>query len=186
MNRNTSLYLFPLPPLEPPPPAEAVEQVLRDCGLLGRPLEPWCFLAGEAFFQHITFAGCSPHLKLMPADASDRSFTHLCFHREASPRLRVALQRGRPRCPACRGAVANWKANLHRWREDAGEGFACPACGHVCAVAELDWRQYGVAARLLVEVTRVWPGEAMPGDRLMAALEAATKRRWSHAWAECY
>ena len=181
---NSSLYLFPRPVLEEPPAMEAVIAVLRGCGFLGEPLDPGLFRVGGGFFRHITFAGCSPHLKLEPESETDGDFTCLRLWEERVPRLRIAPQRGRPRCPACRTAVAGWKERLSDWKQDATGRWVCPACGKESRVAELDWRQYGVAARLLVEVTRVWPGEALPTDGLLAELGAGTGRAWGFAWAE--
>jgi Zn ribbon nucleic-acid-binding protein len=161
-----------------------VESALRHCGFLGEPLAPGRYHVGERFFEHVTFAGCSPHLVLDPPSAGDWRFTHLRLHQPEPPGLRIAPQRSRPRCPQCRAAHPQWKVQLPAWREDATQGVTCPACGHRCAVAELDWRHYGVAARLLVEVCRVWPGEAMPGDRLLSTLAEETEREWDYAWAE--
>ena len=181
---DTSLYLFPLPVLDDPPPMNGVEALLRRSGLLGEPLGGGRFYAGGDFFRHVTFAGCAPHLKLQPDGKGDLDFTHLRLLEEARPRLRVAPLRGRPRCGSCRAAVPGWKSLLPRWREDAIVAWRCPGCGREMPVAELDWRQYGVAARLLVEVRQVWPGEAMPGDALLRMLESESGRAWGYAWAE--
>jgi len=180
---NTSLYLFPLPVLEEPPPQEQVEALLRQCGFLGASLGEGRYRVGENFFGHITFAGCSPHLKLEPVDEQDAHFTHLRFRQEIRPRLRVAPQRGCPRCRHCGAAVPGWKERLPQWQEDVTLEWRCAECGSGSRVAELDWRQYGVAARLLVEVRQVWPGEALPGDGLLRQLESGTGRRWAYAWA---
>ncbi len=181
---DTSLYLYPLPPLEEPPDLSRVRQVLRETGLLGEELEPGRHRVGEGFFRWITFAGCSPHLRLEPREAGDWRFTHLRFHLQRRPGLRIALQRGRPRCPRCSAPVPQWQERLPQWRLDATVSHLCEQCGHRGPVAELDWRQYGMAARLSVELCRVWPGEAVPADALLANLEEATARPWAYAWAE--
>ena len=183
---NTSLYLHPLPPLDAPPAPGTVTEALRKIGFLGGELAPGRYRVGDDFFRWITFAGCSPHLELEPGEEGQWNFTHLRLHLEPVPGLRIAPQRGRPRCPRCRAAVPEWKARLSQWRLDATDLYACPECGHEGPVAELDWRQYGVAARLLVELCRVWPGEAVPADALLGALEEATARPWSYAWAESH
>ncbi len=180
---ETALYLHPLPPLAPPPPPGGVVEALRGCGFLGAPLEAGRWRAGEGFFDHLTLAGCSPHLVLEPRAAGDRAFTHLRLLEEAPPRLRVAPHRGRPRCPGCRAPVPDWKARLAEWRSDATAPVECPACGARSAAAELDWRRYGVAAPLLMEITCIWPGEAVPSDALLARLQQATGRPWDYAWA---
>ncbi len=181
---DTSLYLFPVPPLDGPPPMEDVTEFLRECGFLGEHFAPGRFFVGEAFFSHVTFAGCSPHLQLEPRGEGDWAFTHLRLHQMRRPELRVAANRGRPRCPVCRTPVEGWKTQLSEWRRDAGCEVVCASCGDKVAVAELDWRRYGVAARLLVEVRGVWPGEAVPAETLLATLGEKTGRQWDYAWAE--
>lgn len=180
---GTSLYLFPLPVLESPPPLEQVRELLAASGFLGEELSPGRFRVGEDFLGHVTFAGCSPHLQLEPPAGGDWNFCHVRLHESERVRLVVAPQRGRPRCPQCRGAVPGWKEQLPDWERDASRSWCCENCGSRVAAAELDWRQYGVAARQLVEVCQVWPGEAVPGDRLMQALAGGTGREWRHAWA---
>jgi len=180
---ETSLFLFPLPPLEPPPERAVVVALLAEAGLLGAPLEGDRYQAGSGFFRYITFAGCSPRLVLEPPAEGGWAFTHLRLRQEAPPRLRITPRRSRPRCPGCGAPVADWKTAFQSWRRDATQVVTCAACGGEHAVAELDWRRYGVAARLLVEVTRVWPGEAVPDEGLLQRLEAGTGRPWGHAWA---
>ena len=180
---NTSLYLYPLPVLELPPPLEQVRDILQRCGFLGDELAPGRFQAGADFLAHVTFAGCSPCLELEPPPSGGWNFCHIRLQESERVGLVTAPQRGRPRCPRCRAAVPAWKEMLPRWARDASLAWRCSECGGEMAAAELDWRQYGVAARQLVEICQVWPGEAVPGDGLLRALAEGTAREWRHAWA---
>ncbi|HID45671.1 MAG TPA: hypothetical protein EYP34_07950 [Chromatiaceae bacterium] len=181
---HTSLYLFPLPVLDEPPPDTLIPALLRDCGFLGDGFEASRYLAGPAFFQHITFAGCAPHLQLERPVEGGHEFCHISIVADQQPPpLRVALGRGRPRCPSCRAGVPGWQENLPNWEKDSARRWRCEACGGDFPIAELDWRQYGVGARCVVEIHQVYPGEALPGDGLMQLLSAGTGREWRHAWA---
>ncbi|WP_457665314.1 hypothetical protein [Thiolapillus sp.] len=181
---NTSLYLFPLPVLDVPPPVSVIEDLLQACGLAGKALEAHRYLAGSEFFRHITFAGCSPHLQLeRPADGG-WDFCHVSLITDRQPpQLHIAPGRSRPRCPSCRTGVSDWKENLPAWQKDSSQPWRCEACGQPGAVAMLDWRQYGFGARCAVEIHQIYPGEAMPGDTLMRLLSEGTGREWRHAWA---
>ncbi len=181
---NTSLYLFPLPVLDAPPSVSVIETVLQKCGFLGDRMEGQRYLVGSAFFQHISFAGCSPHLQLERPAQGGWSFCHIVLHGDQQPpSLHITPQRGRPRCPACRTLVSGWKEQLASWKKDASRQWHCDSCGTTVAVAELDWRQYGFGARCSVEVQQVYPGEAVPGDRLLQLLKQGSGREWRYAWA---
>ncbi len=181
---NTSLFLYPLPPLEEPPDMAAVVEALRQAGFLGRFLDEDRYAVGEGFFNHMTFAGCSPHLRLEPPEDGGWQFCHVQLHAEESPRLRMVPQRGRPRCPVCRGNLPGWKDRLVEWKQDGSQMVRCASCGVNTAVADLDWRQYGLASRCSVEIHQVYPGEALPQDSLLQRLAQATGREWAYAWVE--
>ena len=181
---DTSLYLYPLPPLAEPPSLEKVIGLLQELDFVGEPLAPQRWQVGSRFFQYLTFAGCSPHLRVTPREAGDWRFTHIRLGLEETPPLRITPLRGRPRCPNCGQPLAEWRSQLAAWRQAANQPVTCVACGAATPVAELDWRHYGVAARLCLEVTQVWPGEALPGDPLLEALQKGAGRPWGYAWAE--
>jgi hypothetical protein len=181
---NTSLYLFPLPVLQSPPSESRLLEVLTQLEFLGKFLENDRYLAGVRFFQHITFAGCSPHLQLEMPEEGGRDFCHIRIHADQHPpTLQIATARGRPRCAICGASVPDWKTKLPIWEQDSSRHWRCGQCGQESAIAELDWRGYGVGARCRIEILQVYPGEAMPGDSLMQQLADVTGRVWQHAWA---
>ncbi|WP_456413182.1 hypothetical protein [Thiolapillus sp.] len=182
---SSSLYLFPLPVLHEPPAVSVITTLLQDCGFMGGKLNARRYLTGPEFFRYITFAGCAPQMQLdMPAEGG-WDFCHISLHGDHQPpSLQVAKLRGRPRCPACRSNVSGWKEQLSAWSEDASRPWQCENCEIVLPAAELDWRQYGFAARCSVEIHQVYPGEAVPVDGLMQLLKAGTGRDWRYAWAD--
>lgn len=182
---NSSLYLFPEPVLQSPPPLESILDALGQVDFIGERLGDNHYLAGADFFKHITFAGCSPHLQLAMPEEGGWDFCHIRLHADLLPTpLQIAPMRGRPRCASCGANLPHWKQQLSVWTEDSSQQYRCEHCGQLSAVAELNWRGYGVGARCRIEILQVYPGEAMPGDSLMRQLADATGKCWRHAWAD--
>jgi len=182
---NTSLYLFPADAFASPPELSSVLDVLKHNGLLGKPLENMRFLVGDGFFRHVSFAGCSPSMQLQqPQDGGD-NFTHISLSGPfPQPRLVATRQHSRPRCPHCGQRLNDWKSQITHWQANPATEYLCQECKQPSTAATLDWRRYAACGRLLVEIHQVFPGEAVPGDSLMAALEKATGSEWSYAWAD--
>jgi Zn ribbon nucleic-acid-binding protein len=178
-----SLLLFPADPDADPPAGEAVCATLGVLGLVGAALpEPATFLPGPEFARHVVFAGCSPHLVLEPP-ADGGAYSHVRVHGpHAAPRLLAGDNATAPRCPACRARLDDWRAQLAAWRADPAVPVACVACGRTHPASRLDWRASAAVGRLFVEIGNVFPGEAVPGETLLAALGALGGGAWRHAW----
>ena len=73
---------------------------------------------------------------------------------------------------------------MEAWRQDR-EGFpwTCSSCGANAEASELNWRQGAGFGRFFMEIQNVFPGEAVPGDELLRALEASTGTPWTYFYA---
>ena len=159
-------------PLSSEPPTRSImEARLRNIGLIGDPYRRRenSYLVGNNFLQLITFLGCSPNLRLAPASEDDDHFCHVRF---IGPLPRPRLLYGRntrpPRCPRCEQRVEQWRADL----ENGGRHIDCRHCGEKIAIDAPDWRRNAGAGRFFVQITEVFPGEAVPLPALMAQLRA--------------
>jgi hypothetical protein len=178
----TSLFVSPRDPQSSPDPI-AVEEVLNQLGIIATAIAPATFLAGPAFSQHVVYAGCAPHLVMLPPEEGSLQFCHVVIHGPFDrPRLVTGPNTVKPRCPQCRARFVAWKQDLDTG-ETADRTVPCGHCGAINAVADLDWRQHAVAARMMLELRNVFPGEASPSDTLMNRLEQATGETWRYAWA---
>jgi hypothetical protein len=181
-----SLLLFPADPAAAPPAAAAVVDALATLGLIGEPLEAdGAYRAGPGFLHHLTFLGCAPYLVLEPPADGGTGFSHVLVAGPfATPRLLVGSNTATPRCPACRARLAHWRETLPDWRAaPLAASVACPACKASVAPAALDWRESAAAGRLFVEIRNVFPGEAVPGEELLGALERlGPGGAWHYAW----
>lgn len=186
MPAPTSLFLAPAY-ADAAPDSASVIAVLAELGVIAEPLPGTStgrrFAAGPGFARHVVFAGCSPYLVTTPPAEGSLEFSHVAVHGPwARPRLCTGPNTVKPRCPACRARFGDWRERLAQW-QSADDSAACPACGAVVPVHRLDWRGHAVSARLLVEFTRVFAGEAAPDDRLLAGLRQGTGLDWTYGWA---
>ena len=178
----TSLYLAPEDPLATPEPT-AVEQTLHALDVIGHVLGPHTYAAGDGFTRHVIYAGCAPYLVTEPPADGSLQFCHVALHGpHPEPRLVTGPNTVPPRCPTCRSRIGAWRERLATWRREAGY-TSCDACGASWAVYALDWREHAIAARYLIELRNVYPGEANPSDRLMTQLRQCSGMAWRHAWA---
>lgn len=160
-------------PLDEP----AVKRLLSDLetlGFLGPPIAPGeapAYFTGDRFMQLVSFMGCSPFLKLRPDEEGDDDFCRIrVLGPYAAPRLVTGTNTRPPRCPACRRPVEAWRELAGRWEAGEPMDYNCPACGAITPFGRLEWRQNGGAGRLFIEVSRIFPGEAVPVPALMDRL----------------
>ncbi len=162
-----------------PDPARLRER-LTQLGLLGDPWRPGRYLAGPEFLNLIAFLGCAPAVDFAPRD--DLAFCHL----HLPGRLPAARFYSHPRAvPVCR-----CRTRLTDWRgqgdpADPATRLTCPACGRHAPLP--DWRWPGrraAASRCPLLIEHVFEGEAVPGDRLLAALTELSGAPWRYSWVE--
>ena len=182
MSTLTSLFLAPAD-VQATAPRDRVIAVLRELAIIGDRLGPATFGAADGFSRHVVYAGCSPHLVMQPPADGSRQFCHVAVHGPFDrPRLVTGPNTVKPRCPACRTRLDDWRDSLPDWQ--AGDAEAdCPGCGRSWPAYRLDWRGHAIAGRLLIELRNVFPGEATPSDVLLHALQQATGNAWRYAWA---
>jgi hypothetical protein len=179
-----SLFLHPSDPWFAPPDSASVVATLTGLDMLGAPCGEATWLAGDGLMRQIIFAGCSPHLEFTPPADGGSNFCHLAllgpFDR---PRMFTGPNTLKPRCPACKTRVADWRPLAEAFRADPASPWQCPACGAIQGIETLRWRQHAVFGRLLVEIRNVFPAEGVPSDQLLSALEETTGVAWHYGWA---
>jgi len=177
------LVLAPAPTGEPPERAVLLDH-LRDIGFIGESFtrgQEQGFLIGDRFLQLITFMGCSPHIELTPPEDGG-SFCHVrLLGPEAEALLLIGRNAQAPRCGECRGRIEDWREQSEAWRQQPSlNQVSCPRCGALQRPVDLDWRRQAGAARLLLEVVDVFPGEAVPVPGLLRGLEGLGAGPWRY------
>jgi DNA-directed RNA polymerase subunit RPC12/RpoP len=166
--------MFRAPPDSTPVVTET-ERRLQELGLIGPPYagEQPGFLVGEHFLRLVTFMGCSPYLQLEPpVDGSDR----FCHIRLLGPYPYPRLLRGSntrpPRCPGCRKRIEGWQEKVTLLEANAGGStIECPHCSRHSTPLELEWQRNAGVSRFFIQITEVFPGEAVPVPALLEQLK---------------
>ncbi len=183
LKQTGCLVLNPAATAEPPA-RDALLQYLVSVGFIGEAFggsDADGFLIGDSFLQLITFMGCSPHIELQPP-ADGGNFCHI---RLRGPLQDPVLMAGRnaqaPRCRACGGRIEPWREALDDWRLQPTDPIvSCGRCGEQQRPMDLDWRRQAGCGRLLLEVTDVFPGEAVPVRSLLRGLEELGAGPWRY------
>jgi hypothetical protein len=147
---------------------------LQHIGLIAAPVagQDSGFFTGERFLDYIAYMGCSPAIQF-EAPAADENFCQVIIHRYDAAKLIVSQTQTRdPHCPNCSKPVKDWLAYKTE------ETISCRSCNTTANIAEFDWRKMAGYARIFIEITDVFPKEAIPQQILLDKLTGLCKTDW--------
>ncbi|CAK0743459.1 conserved hypothetical protein [Gammaproteobacteria bacterium] len=185
---NYAMILYPADPLVSVEIAK-LEATLRTLGVIGTPLPTmdavdltlvdW-YAAGAQLLEQVTFLGCSPVVRLAAAYDGDTDFCRLCLPPPLPhPVWRAPPGASPPRCPRCRTADATWRTALPAWEADpVASRHVCPSCGHGTPLHQWRLREAAGFGRSYLELWGIHPGEAVPGEVLLATLAQLSGGPW--------
>jgi len=154
-------------------------QALSDLGILGQALtDPDFYSVGDGFIDHVSFLGCSPHLKLEPEQGDrpgDASFIHVSLQNMPGELTHRHGRNARPPlCPHCRKPAASI--------ENISATFTCPHCKASTDPVDMAWRDGELVARDVIEIIGIYPREAVPTGHFMAELNRRTRLSWRYVY----
>jgi hypothetical protein len=159
--------------------------ILRPLGLIGDPLGPTRYLAGDGFLHGIVFLGCSPRIELSPPPGAMTNSFDFCHVHIPQPSIDPQLHAGRnlkaPRCPGCRKPFAG-RDEIRKAAIQIMLPRPCAACGRSAAPIELDWRKSACISRFIVNIHDVHESEAVPTPGLLAGMKNATDATWAYCY----
>lgn len=133
-----------------------------------------CFFTGEQFLNHITFLGCAPSIQFIATDEKpDFCFIRIICSKEIKAIHTRTLARA-PHCPHCKKPVQSWHES------DKNKMLRCTHCQKSSSVYDYDWRRTAGFARVFIEVTEVYPKEAIPQPSLLEKLASLTDVEWDY------
>ena len=183
MSSISKLLFTPLDPRQTIP-AGALIDGLSALGWLALPFTSGpenSFFVGDNFFKYITFVGCSPAMRLEPAEAGDLNFCFIRLNTELTePEYRGHHERFVPRCPECRRGLSDWQAQLANWQKDHQATFACPHCAAALSMPNIHWREKAAIGSCFIEVYSVYPHEGIPTPSFMTHLKNITGVDWKY------
>lgn len=173
-----SLLLHPGKPDWQPENQPAFVARLADLGLIERAPADGDrdgFRLGHRFLSLVMFLGCAPRVSIDLQDAlQGQPVCRLRYHLYPEPRFLSNGNSPRARCPFCRAPAEVESLCI------PDEQFSCSRCGQGLAVHALDWRQSAGFGRCFLEITPVYPHEAVPSDHLMESLRDYSGDAWRY------
>lgn len=175
------LVFHPKQPMDCPHDLQTVIDALSHIGLLGEAEQQnGTYLLGDEFLRLITFMGCSPSIKLSPAEGEQYCALHI---NPASDSVRCLGYTDfiKPQCPACKQTITQWK-NDPIWF-DGSATKTCELCGVKKPVQAFRWRKEAGFGRFSFHIRFIHPHEVVPSDIIFQALQQATDFSWTYFYA---
>jgi hypothetical protein len=152
---------------------------LRALGLAGDAIETGSYFAGERFLDHIAFMGCAPSIRFAP-EADNEKFTHLRIRRYDAITALIGAHAPAPGCPQCKKSFVYSDTQLKRL--DNNSRWTCTYCQHAAAPWQYHWRKNAGFARVFIEITDIYPKEAIPQTSLLEDLHHCSDTEWQYCY----
>ena len=180
--KNALLVLCPDDPVRALPESKSLVELLQSIQFIGEPFNgDMKFYAGERFLDLIALMGCSPGIMLEPGNDGQPFCYIRLIPRTASIEFHGGKHTHAPRCPQCRSAVKDWTRRISRWQENTtGAVWKCDACGHAAAPWDYNWRKSAGFGRCFIEISNIFPKEAIPQQQLLDALNSHYGVSWHY------
>lgn len=171
-----SLFLCPAQydPVTADTPSLLIE--LQNIGLISKKINNQNnhFYTGEKFLDYITYLGCAPAIQF-EADENNDNFCSIKIHHYKSRKLIVSKTQAKPpQCPECKKPVKLWRDTA------TTTTINCNHCNTTSRIESYNWRKMAGYAQLFLEVTDIFPKEAIPQPSLMDKLYNITETDWSY------
>jgi DNA-directed RNA polymerase subunit RPC12/RpoP len=178
-HQNCSLYLHPQASVFSITELTSLITRLSDIELISQPIknrpdDKNSFYVGNKYLAYITYMGCSPAIKF-EEDENSAQFCHIKIHQYDTAKLIVnQTQKRAPHCPRCHQAVTKWQDSK------TDTTIRCDHCKTTSSIEDFDWRKMAGTARLFIEVTDIFPKEAIPQPALLEKLAELTDTKWTY------
>lgn len=172
---STSLIIHSIDPGWTPDNQEPLINLLQEKGFIDKSLNKNenSYLVGEKFLSHISFMGCSPNLKFED-ESDDGKFTFVRFTSTSTVSAITGKHSFAPQCPQCKKTEKNWRALLK------DNKLVCSHCLQTSDAWSYNWRKSAGFGRFFIEVTDIYPKEAIPQPALLYLLENEFNTSWCY------
>lgn len=171
-----SLYLCPRQHDYLPGDIPSFITALQEIAFLSHdiPAEGNGYFTGDKFLDYIAYMGCSPAIQFEPGTDSN-NYCHIKIHHYKSAHLIYSKTQTKiPNCLNCRKPLADWPKN------NSATMINCSHCHTDLPLQQLNWRKMAGYARLFLEITDIFPKEAIPQQTLLDKLSEITGTDWQY------
>lgn len=149
---------------------------LQAIGFISRPINnsgtSTDFFTGDSFLDHIAYMGCSPAIQFEPS-ATNSNFCHIKIHLYNEAQLIASKKQSRaPHCPNCMLPAKNWIDNKTPTQ------IFCDQCNTTSNIEKFNWRKMAGYAQIFIEITDIFPKEAIPQSLLLDKLSDIFDTNW--------
>lgn len=171
-----SLYLCPKQPDFSVTDIPGLVTALQEIGLISQKINlsdsHHQYFCGDRYLDHIAYMGCAPAIQFQASDDND-NFCFIKIHQHDSAKLIHSQTQSRaPHCPACQKPVKDWTDSK------TSSTIRCSHCYATSNIEKFNWRKMAGFARLFIEITDVFPKEAVPQQLLLDKLLSISKTDW--------
>ena len=167
---NYSLYLHPLSSSDGALLVTRLWQKLQQLGIAGENLGPDHYQAGSSLMEYVTYLGCSPSLRSGEIESTLR------IHGFDQPTAMGGESVDAIRYPGCKHRLTDAADLLRAF--PAEKMWQCPECGNQGTLEQINWRKSAGFAQLFLEISAIFPKEAIPSDRLLSVLHELSGVDW--------
>ena len=134
------------------------------------------YFTGEKYLDYIAYMGCAPSIQFEASPNSKDSNENFCkvtIQQHKSTQLIISKnQTVSPLCPHCKKPVKNWQGNI------VDKKIHCPQCNNTSNINDFNWRKMAGHAQLFIEISDIFPKEALPQQSLLDKLKNITRSDW--------
>jgi len=186
-DRKCSLYLHPEQARFTIIDISTLVKALQTIGLISQPIKQQqtnnCYFTGEKYLDYIAYLGCAPSIQFAASHDSDDQnddqnnvgFCHITIHQHKTAQLICnQKQSGTPHCPNCKRPVKHWQ------QQKTAITISCHQCDSTAKIETFNWRRMAGYAQLFIEISDIFPKEAIPQQQLLEKLAIITNVKWQY------
>lgn len=165
-----SLYLYPEHSHNISISTQKLENCLTAHKLANCTGQPNRFQTGQQLMEYINFLGCSPTLTFAEIDTTFYLHTFNTLTAMGGDSIETI------RYPSCKHPVHEAVSLLKNYAQK--KLWQCPLCGAQGEVDQINWRKTAGISTLFIEISPIFPKEAIPTEKLLHLLQHFSQSDW--------
>jgi hypothetical protein len=150
---------------------------LQEIGLIAQKIDVqkhMHYYVGDRYLDYIAYMGCAPSIQFEAGD-NNENFCFIKIQQHTKAELIHNQKQSRaPHCPNCNKPVNNWQS------AKTDTTIHCDQCGTTSDIEKFNWRKMAGYAQLFIEITDIFPKEAIPHQLLLDKLATITDTDWQY------
>ncbi len=173
-----SLYLCPEQAAFKITPLPTLITALQEIALISKQINPQKanhhYFIGDRYLDYIAYLGCAPAIQF-EANEDNNKFCFIKIHQHQTATLIYSQKQSKaPQCPHCKKPVKEWENTI------TASTIHCGQCHSTASIEDFNWRKMAGYAQLFIEITDIFPKEAIPQQLLLDKLSNISNVDWHY------